>query len=716
MATLVLFAILAAALWLLAAPLFESVLTVMLLGPLLSLVVSRGLLLVGVDLAAVGAQQALFGAALFLLVSTAYLLFGRRSGSRTIRELYPFGVVALVFSATFYMSSVWWPDFIALGERLRDYSLIASAAHNPVVAMEPWMAGTPLNYYVYWYRFGAMLKALLGLELWDVYHALVALSMALYSAVCFQIVRVVLQGNTLAAALSAVLIPFGSNVMGMLLLTRTEDGGWQSDLGWWGASRVVRGAITEFPAWSFLLGDAHPHYLNLVTVPFLFLLLYRTLLTKAELSQRVLHSTAVVIAGVLFLAGSNAWEVPMWLGLALLVVALAALRGLRQAKQPKVVSKISVKAVAMQVAAWVVVMVALRLNSSHITADAGSVGYVADPIAVTSTAEMLAHWGVHILCLTIGLLFFLPFSVTTVLLLLVLIAAFAFSKAAAVLFLLLAGYLYLASTTIGAGERQEQSAGADCKDGALRFVDSFAYALIISGLGLLIAPEIVFLNDPYGGENERMNTIFKIYSSAWGMLGLGATAILVGLVQSFTARRPLVVLIRRALVVLVVVMCAVGSIRFNLDVIAKRQMPPSEQYGREGLARVDAERPGAGGIIRTLRALPFGAVLEGQGNAYSYATFVSTLAGQPAYLGWENHLNLLSQVKGEVSRRLGIVEKIYGDTPCRERLILARSEGIRYVVWGANERATYPAASEASFTCFSKIADEQEFALFEVSQ
>jgi uncharacterized membrane protein len=272
-----------------------------------------------------------------------------------------------------------------------------------------------------------------------------------------------------------------------------------------------------------------------------------------------------------------------------------------------------------------------------------------------------------------------------------------------VLFLLLGAYIYRATQAV-----KSQGDGED-----FSLSDVSAYALIVSGLGLLLIPEVVFLNDAYGGENERMNTIFKIYTAAWGMLGLGVAAVLIAVVRRASQPGTPWRILRTGLVAASLIAVIVGTARFHYDVIQKREMPRSAVYGREGLGRVDAEHPGAGTIIRTLRNLPRGTVLEGQGNAYSYTTFVSTLAGQPAYMGWENHLNLLSKVPGEVSRRAEVTSKVYGDLPCSARLDLVRSERIRYIVWGTIERSKYSGITETSFDCFTKVAEEGEYLLLE---
>jgi uncharacterized membrane protein len=106
--------------------------------------------------------------------------------------------------------------------------------------------------------------------------------------------------------------------------------------------------------------------------------------------------------------------------------------------------------------------------------------------------------------------------------------------------------------------------------------------------------------------------------------------------------------------------------------------------------------------------------LEAQGDPYSYTTFVATLSAQPSYLGWQNHLQLLSTERDEVARRAKVTEQFYGSMSCAERLALARQERIRYVVLGTNERLKYEDLPDEGFSCLTKLADYEEYALFEV--
>lgn len=726
MAIVIFFVALAALVSLISVPLFEGVLGLAFATPVIALVVAAGLQLLGAESLSLEMPRAVYLISIGMCVLAGLAIFGRRRSKPGYGEFYPLFVLLFIFIGAFYACSQLWPDFIALGERLRDYSLIVSAIHSPFVARESWMEGTPLNYYVFWYRFAAMLHAITGMEVWNIYHASVSLAVALYGAVCFQVVRVVFKAGVGASLLSALLIPFGSNIMGMARLTRTEGGGWGHDFGWWGASRVTRGAITEFPAWSFILGDAHPHYLNLVAVPFLFLVLYRCLVQQVTIRQVVVQSACIVVAGAMFLFGANAWEVPMWLGLAGAVIFVRfcpeavvwgkrlcgdcglarCIESLRLACGA-VRRSLASKDVMAQICVWLMLLLALKLNSFHIIPEAGRVSWVRDPIAITTTAEALYHWGAHIVVLGLALFFLAPRNTATFILLGAGLFALLFDKAGGLVLLLL-----VAATM--------QALRAADNHGRAEWERACVYGLILSGLGLILAPEIVFLDDAYGGADERMNTIFKSYTTAWGLLGLGCSALALRAWRYSASSATTTRWMQRTALSFTVVVYIVGTVYpygeanfgFYGNVLRQRKMPEAPEYGAEGLGVVDREKPGAAALIRLLRGLPRGRVLESQGNPYSYTTFISTLAAQPSYLGWANHLHLLSKVVGEVDRRQGVTSRIYSSSDCLERLELARSESIRYVVVGSNELEQHPEIKPSDFDCFAKVAEEGEYALF----
>ena len=50
----------------------------------------------------------------------------------------------------------------------------------------------------------------------------------------------------------------------------------------------------------------------------------------------------------------------------------------------------------------------------------------------------------------------------------------------------------------------------------------FALALTALGLLLVMGPELLYVDDSFGGASERMNTVFKLYYAGWLLLGVAA--------------------------------------------------------------------------------------------------------------------------------------------------------------------------------------------------
>ena len=783
MTFLLLIALLAVVGTTLAVPLFEFVFATLLLVPIGRYLIAWCLLQAGYDVPSNIVSTLLYVASFGAILAIAYKVFGRRVGKVEKAEWYPLAFFGFVFCLAYGLCML-WPDFIDLGERLRDYSMLASSIDSPVVPKEPWMEGIKLNYYVYWYRFGNLLSSVLGMFPWEAYHAIISFSISLYAAVIFQIVRVVIKGGVSSAFLAGVFIPFGSNVAGMLCLKRADKGfGWEEDNGWWGPSRVIQGAIDEFPAWSFLLGDAHPHFLNIAALPFFTLILFRILTSGRDQVFRFGQAAAFVGGAALFLKASNAWEVPMWIG----TVACAAVLGAFAMLSPKAreegitLSKVSgfekVKMVTgcvvlcascvavlrnhdpsapmqsvmvllvgigfcamsfsfgtglkdkserapislfsslwnralklplspLWISFWGILFVILWISGRHIIPpESIPLRFVRQPTQVTTTAELFMHWGFHLGLLTLGALFLLRISTQTILLAAFLALALLFDKAALYL------YCVVALQVIRIIHDKETGA-SNCWERV--FEDTF----IMAGLVLVLTPEFVFLDDSYGPEIDRMNTIFKFYTTAWGLLGLGAVSVVVRALRKFepqTAEYGMVIPATSGVIVAMIL--SYGAYKFYDHTITMRangSLDPTFEAKLEGLGEANRWHPGSAEAIRALRKLPKGRVLEAQGRAYSYTCFVSTLAAQPSYLGWANHINLLNKAYGEVSRRERITKEIYTENDCAARKQKAKEEQIRYIVVGTLERKAYPGSETKDYSCFALVVKSEEYGLYQI--
>ena len=132
---------------------------------------------------------------------------------------------------------------------------------------DPWLAGAELNYYYLGQLAMGILVKLTAVAPDHGYNLSLAALFALTAAAVFTIAGTLWGAagrdrGAVRAGLAAVgLVVVAGNLEGARLLI--ADGGPLRDYDWFAASRVFPDTITEFPWFSFLLGDLHAHVLAL---------------------------------------------------------------------------------------------------------------------------------------------------------------------------------------------------------------------------------------------------------------------------------------------------------------------------------------------------------------------------------------------------------------------------------------------------------------------
>ncbi|MDW8058964.1 MAG: DUF2298 domain-containing protein [Thermomicrobium sp.] len=200
---------------------------------------------------------------------------------------------------------------------------------------DPWFAGYPINYYVYGYvEMGALAKTL-GVAPEVAFNlalaSLFASAVVAAGAVAAELAGIGRSGSRAglrAAGLATLFLVGAGNWETAWRLVRDPQGtlaaSWWTGPGW-NASRVIvdsgfpwggepRPTINEFPAFSFVLADLHPHLLGLPLLVAYVASLASTVLGTAPLRGTIL--TGIVLGCVWI---TNTWSVP----LAVVVAALA---------------------------------------------------------------------------------------------------------------------------------------------------------------------------------------------------------------------------------------------------------------------------------------------------------------------------------------------------------------------------------------------------------
>jgi uncharacterized membrane protein len=644
-----------------------------------------------------------------------YRYLGHSLYATGIKRWYGF-IVFLLFYLGLYALVMRWPDFFPLGERLRDYAVLHSVSLNPVSPVEPWAPPFPLYYYVWWYRFAAMLGQAMRWTTFELYHAMVCLPLALLAGVVFSLCQRIFNGSLIFAGLATVLCCCGSNIAGIKYFFADE--GWN----WWGPSRVITGAINEFPVWSFLLGDVHPHYLNIAIVPLAVLWCVRLIDSKLPIIVRSVFTCSITLVTLFWLRGANAWEMPLWLllvGIATsIIVALFFLKtpvDVPNPAQPGLRDwlKLHCEPVDFGVASILflcalVASVILYVLQEPVKAGDVAIEWVKKPIALTRQEEGWLHWGGPLTMILV----LLPLQVRSISTRILIYFFYVVMVLCEVIYPLWAFLFFIFAYNL-LQYRRNQSFDLEDSREYVPFVLLSTFGLL--SLALLLLPEIVFLNDAYGGENERMNTIFKVYSFLWTPFHIWA----VGLLYWAVSQGPLRVIsafpkILNCLLLFILtglyLLCSVRII-FEEGV---RTLPSAAHWDREGLGKVEETFPGARDTIRALRTAERGLVLEAQDGAYNWSSHIATLSGQFSYLGWRNHVDLLTRDVNEGARREEVTARIYQATDCTTAYDLAKSNAIRYIVVGPIEQRRYNVKGNL-FNCLQLISAHKNYHVFSVS-
>ncbi|MDA0797660.1 MAG: DUF2298 domain-containing protein [Chloroflexi bacterium] len=267
-----------------------------------------GLVFVGFGTWVIGLTHTVPNSRWTVLLALAIVLCASWASSRSSRdELVAFlrrnvstiFTAELLFIAVFLGMTLFRATVTSIGatEQPMDLMLLNAVTTSPYYPpTDPWLAGEPISYYYLGYLMLGTVTMLAGIATPIAYNLGLATAAAMGGiaafGVAFNLVRLARgsdDGAVFAGITAAFLLLFASNLVGTLELVRAagigDEGFWaavgingltapdgpaaswrpdESHLWWWRASRVVPPAhINEFPLFSFLVGDLHPHVMSM---------------------------------------------------------------------------------------------------------------------------------------------------------------------------------------------------------------------------------------------------------------------------------------------------------------------------------------------------------------------------------------------------------------------------------------------------------------------
>lgn len=234
----------------------------------------------------------------------------------------------------------------------------------------------------------------------------------------------------------------------------------------------------------------------------------------------------------------------------------------------------------------------------------------------------------------------------------------------------------------------------------------FVLLIILVGILLVLGPEFFFLRDQFG---YRINTIFKFYYQAWILWGVAAAFGSVVLLNELRGLQG--VLFSGALVVVL----GASLIYPVLSLSTKtNDFNPPQGFTLDGTAYFAQQSPDEMDAIRWLSSAPPGVVAEAVGNSYSDYARISTQSGQPTVLGWPGHESQWRGGAEEMGSRQGDIERLYRTTDWNDAQEILRKYNIRYVYVGPLERSTY-VVNEGKFKQFlTPVFQQGQVTIYEV--
>jgi YYY domain-containing protein len=210
-------------------------------------------------------------------------------------------------------------------------------------------------------------------------------------------------------------------------------------------------------------------------------------------------------------------------------------------------------------------------------------------------------------------------------------------------------------------------------------------AVMVVGIGafaaaMLLGVELVFLDDVF---HSRMNTVFKFHENAWLLSGL-AGGVGLALIGRFTRRARWIVAACAGVFVVAGLVYPITAIVTRLD-----ERPP----GGPSLDGLSFLSPDDRAAVRWLSDQngPGGraVIAEGLGDEYSLAARMSTYSGATTILGWAGHELQWRGPLPELSTRQDDLSALYRDAPIDGVRGILDRYAVRFVVVGDIERNTY---------------------------
>ncbi len=554
---------------------------------------------------------------------------------------------------------------------------------------DPWLYGEIINYHYGGYMLHSVIAKLTGMVPEYAYNLSVAAAAAMAAAVAFTLGRE-LFGRCRWGAISVACTLFAGNLASvMIAISRTQMPQTLYEWRWsylWKTSRVIVDSdgetINEFPFFTMVWADLHPHYSNIPFILLFFAITYAiyTALCRMNLMcflKQEWPLLAVGAASMALLLPTNLFDFPVGAlllagcaGMAAYVAWSVHQRSLLSASLLKMVIVMPIVGYSLAAPFWL-----------HFVSPLGDKVVQASPHN-TTLYQFLLVFGVH----TAAVLLYLGLRLPSALAGRSQEELGALGAIAGILFVMLwawTGHIAAALAPViailllvTALMTATPSSAMSLKSKSLQ-IEVFCLIACALAWSLIAGCEYIFLKDNYG--TARMNTLFKIHFPAWLLMGVALPPLLLRAIQ----RIPNAPLKYSAL--------GVATVLFALMLAGPAYTVASFWGVKEerivslnGLGYMETYNPNHHKIIQWIRdnAAPDAVLMELPGGGYELSSMVSAATGRRSLLGWQNHEYVWRDAKGDqvVGKRYTDIQTALTQSNWSQAKPIFDKYGVDYVV------------------------------------
>ncbi|MEW6237501.1 MAG: DUF2298 domain-containing protein [Candidatus Omnitrophota bacterium] len=605
-------------------------------------------------------------------------------------------------------------------EKPMDLMLLnALTAARQIPPPDPWLLGASVNYHYGGYLLHSIPAKLTGIPTEYAYNLSIASVAAMAASMAFVIGRA-LFGRCRWALMTVVCTLFMGNIAGGTLILKyagfpTNLYEWRNGY-LWNTTRIIQDTpqnplINEYPFFSIVWGDLHPHYNDMPFFLLFIALTYAFYRAFVRLSFGALlrFEWPLLVCAALscaFLFPTNMFDFPVAAIFFCAVAVSGLLRSIVNKNTSWMRTKIlgipfyyPIKGASLSRLIMKAVFLALPILAYFIAApfwlhfDPPLHGHLLQSSPYrTGLGEFFFVFGIHF-AVSLAVLYLMVYEMRKTwsweeigflaamfgVAFVIIWGWYGYIACAAAFVFALLFWIFAVSSVWASRQRRACGHGRE------------TFALIACALAwsAIAGCEVIYLRDTYGINLARMNTLFKFHFAAWLLFGVSLPYLLVINMKRLDNRQ-----IKTFVLIPVIAVFLIGLAGPIFTLASLFAMPTQGRLiTLDGLAFMKASMPQQYEIIQYVRqnTRPDDIIVELPGCAYSQENAVSACTGRPTIIGWVNHEGLwrggINEVtdpakrafRAEVGHRKEEMLKLYSTPDWEEAKAILKKYNIQYV-------------------------------------